>query len=515
MDLNLRQQTIRYMKAILSTSFTQEETMEMIVPDALPDILRIVDTNANVLMRSKEAETDRVSVAGQASVTVIYCPDGVSGVRKMDVNIPFTAVSSDAGITSACKITAKAALGSISSEMINPRKILVKLELLIEIACFKEEELVLFGEQAQNDDAICVELLDADSSVNVPVGVREKTFVITDEYALPNSSPPVGEILRAGVTVSADDVKSVGNKLIFRGHAQIIVLYRPQSGGDITSAEFSSDFSQILELDQAGEDMKYDLTFMLTGVYVDKADMSQLADVRTVTAEMHIVAQCIAVSSVHFSYIADTYSNRFDLDTETDHIQFTHQENELQSREMFRDALETASTVRTVISVAVHTGLPKYGQEDGKLQIETPVFVSVLYVSDDGRLLSTSKQFASRTSIEGRPDSVFRISAECGREVYATSTGSGVDIRLAIDYNIKILSQKLITPILKIAYNQDAPLDLSDKPSLMVYRVKNGDTMWNLAKEHRSTTDLINKANSLQENDHLIIGQLLVIPKMR
>ncbi len=133
MDLNLRQQTIRYMKVILSTSFTQEETMEMIVPDALPDILRIVDTNANVLMRSKEAETDRVSVTGQANVTVIYCPDGVSGVRKMDVNIPFTAASSGSGITSGCKISAKAALTSISSEMINPRKILVKLELLTKL----------------------------------------------------------------------------------------------------------------------------------------------------------------------------------------------------------------------------------------------------------------------------------------------------------------------------------------------------------------------------------------------
>ena len=90
-----------------------------------------------------------------------------------------------------------------------------------------------------------------------------------------------------------------------------------------------------------------------------------------------------------------------------------------------------------------------------------------------------------------------------------------MEVRLAIDYSIMLLSPKEVRPILRISYNQDAPLDLSDKPSLMVYRVKKGDTMWNLAKAYRSTTDLINRANNLPENEHLIIGQLLVIPKIR
>ena len=91
-----------------------------------------------------------------------------------------------------------------------------------------------------------------------------------------------------------------------------------------------------------------------------------MAEVRTVTAEMHIVAQCVAVSSVHFSYIADTYSNRFALETESEDVQFTDRENELQSREMFRDSLETATPVRSVVSITVHTGLPMHMQEGRK-----------------------------------------------------------------------------------------------------------------------------------------------------
>jgi hypothetical protein len=62
-------------------------------------------------------------------------------------------------------------------------------------------------------------------------------------------------------------------------------------------------------------------------------------------------------------------------------------------------------------------------QEGEKLQIETPVFVSVLYLSDDGRIFIVVKTFTSKASVEGRPGSSFRVSAECGREVYATPSG--------------------------------------------------------------------------------------------
>ena len=63
MDMNLNKENINYVKMIYSASFTHEETMELIVPDAQPDILEILDTDAVVLLRSKEADTGRVVIS--------------------------------------------------------------------------------------------------------------------------------------------------------------------------------------------------------------------------------------------------------------------------------------------------------------------------------------------------------------------------------------------------------------------------------------------------------------------
>ena len=55
MELELDRTQLNGYEALLDTTLFQEETLEMIVPDACPDILRVVETDGKVLLRSKEA----------------------------------------------------------------------------------------------------------------------------------------------------------------------------------------------------------------------------------------------------------------------------------------------------------------------------------------------------------------------------------------------------------------------------------------------------------------------------
>lgn len=78
MDLNLKQEEIRYIKAVYRNTLVKEETAEVVVPDSLPDIMRIIDADAVALLRSKEADGGRVTITGIVNVSVIYIPDGVA-----------------------------------------------------------------------------------------------------------------------------------------------------------------------------------------------------------------------------------------------------------------------------------------------------------------------------------------------------------------------------------------------------------------------------------------------------
>ncbi len=63
----------------MDTTLLREETLEMIVPDACPDILRVAETDGKVLLTRKEAMDGRVELAGIFKLSVLYVPDGESG----------------------------------------------------------------------------------------------------------------------------------------------------------------------------------------------------------------------------------------------------------------------------------------------------------------------------------------------------------------------------------------------------------------------------------------------------
>ena len=66
MELECKTTHLTCYDTVLDTTLYQEETLESIVPDACPDILRIVDTEAVVCLKSKEAQEGRIEVAGTA-----------------------------------------------------------------------------------------------------------------------------------------------------------------------------------------------------------------------------------------------------------------------------------------------------------------------------------------------------------------------------------------------------------------------------------------------------------------
>jgi len=57
------------------------------------------------------------------------------------------------------------------------------------------------------------------------------------------------------------------------------------------------------------------------------------------------------------------------------------------------------------------------------------------------------------------------------------------------------------------------PIDPATRPSLLIYLVQSGDTLWKIARRYQTTVESLVKANQITSPDSLSIGQKLVIPK--
>lgn len=513
MDIYLNKEKINYVKNVLNTSLPNEETMEMIVPDALPDILRIVDTDAIVYLRSKATDNGRVSVSGVAAATVLYAPEGESGVRKMELEIPFTTSANDPELTQNTRVTASVSVVSADASMINPRKIIVRVELLTDIGCYNDADFLISSGMDDDNDA-GIEMMTDNCDIFTTTGVKEKTFVISDELSVPGSNPPVGEILKFRVNITPEDTKIVGSKLILRGNSNVSLLYNPVGGGEMAKADFSAEFSQIVELDTPVGEGSFNIILMLTNAYFDAEQSPHNPDGRMVIMEVHAVAQCVASERKQIAYISDLYSTKFMLEQETTDYIFDSKSN-MKANAVFHGVMETPSNVSRVIMLNVHTGSVSQETNQNSMLLRCPLYVNAVYASDDGRIMSSMRQYEIESNAEIGANSKCSATANCGKDVYGVAVGSGIELRVPVEFNIAEINQKQIRTLSNLSYNEAEPLDYSKSPSLIVYRTAKGDTLWKLAKKHHSTSKLILSANGIEKEENVGAGQLLIIPKKR
>ena len=511
MDIYLSKEKITHVKSVLNTSIASEETMEMIVPDALPDILRIVDADATVFLRSKSTDPGRVTVMGVAAATVIYSGEDESGIYKMELEIPFSAAASEGEILASSKVTANVTVSSADASMINPRKIIVRINLITNVSCYNDSELSVASGMDEDNDAE-IELMTDISEIDTTTGVKEKTFVISDELNVPNSNPPISEIMKYKVNLVPEDTKVVGSKLILRGNAYVSLLYKTTEN-ELSRLEFNTEFSQIMELDDAGGECGNTFILMLTNAYFDAEPSAHNPEGRNIIMEVHAVAQCILSEKKRLSYISDMYSTKYMLEQTTEDYSFDGSSS-LTAGTVVHGVLETPSNVSHVIGINVHAGEVTMMPQDSVMAMQCKLTVNALYVADDGQVMSVSNEYEALSSAEADANVQVVATASCGKDIYGVATSGGIELRIPVDFNMMLLSSIQIRTLSGLSFDETDPIDNSKAPSLVVYRAGQGDTLWNLAKNNRSTARLILEANGLDHEDNFA-GQLLIIPKKR
>ena len=186
MELALNRDHLSCYDTVLDATVLHEETMEMIVPDACPDILRIVDTAGTVCLKSKEAQEGRVEISGTVRCAVLYLPDGETGVRLIEVNIPFFCSADGTGVAPGCGVVAVPSVQAAETRSINPRKVLVRVNLAVAVRAYRSVDTA-FCTGAEDDSA--VEQLRESRSAYMVACVQEKPFTFSDDLTISGSRP--------------------------------------------------------------------------------------------------------------------------------------------------------------------------------------------------------------------------------------------------------------------------------------------------------------------------------------
>ncbi len=496
MELKFQKSACQYLQNILREVRNQEQTQEIRLSDGMPDIGRILGSWGQVILRSKEWQTDAVSFSGGIMIWVLYAPEDGTDPRCVESWIPFQMEWEIPSGTREGDIRITPLLRFVDARSVSARKLMVRagVAALGEAMVSSTAELPT-AEDLDED----IQLLKTSYPVRLVKEAGEKTFQLDEDLTLPASCPMAEKLLAYTVNPEVTEMRVSGKRLIFKGNGNLHVLYRGEDG-KVYGWDFELPFSQLANLEESyEEDPQGNLVLTCTGLEL------------TLDEEGHFRVKCglVAQYSVNcrrmVHAVQDAYSPIREVVTLSENMELpaileTRQENIYGEQTIPQNA-------GRIVDVSFLPDYPRQRRMGENVEFELPGQFQVLYYGEDGSLQSASPRW----------EGIFRMNADENSRVYATvqpgsrgqvfQSNGQILLKPEIILGLETQSQQGIPIVTGLELGAEREAD-PNRPSLILRRAGNGG-LWYIAKNVGTTVDAIREANGLTgeptENQMLLI----------
>lgn len=498
MELGLQFEEILCWEERSAVTATREESLETVIPEYCPAVARIVAAAGKLCIGEKLVGDGRCTVSGSVRVTILYTSEEAAGLRSLTVHVPFSCPLEDRGLEGCRLLWASGRVLLAEATVITSRKLYIKVLPEITVMPYYEgkRRLCCGTEPEPTVRRRCSPLM-----LPLLCAAAEKECSVTGQSINITEDPPE-DLLLYRVVPSVHTVQRLGNKLMVKGELWLCAVYRSEDRC-LHRWEEAVDFSQIVDVSELPEDAEYVLTPQLV-----ESDMRLLrGEGGTSFGVTARLSMCIcAYRSSMVETIADLYSTRY-----------------------------TTALAQRKVTVPVRVP-PRTVREEAHLQLEfdgPPSFIcltdwecSNVTVTADERgqtLRSTLHLHILYLDENGTPVAITRsveVSAatgECGGMVVAHCArpilqcgGSTVRIAVPVVFTIAGSSEKEVSVITGVELTEE---ERGNVPSLILRRIREGETLWDIAKQYRTDEEVIRSANHFE--DDAVPQGLLLIPKLR
>lgn len=512
MELNLTKSNMDCYNLDFKTTTRQEESTETIVPDNCADISRIVNVSGVTFIRNKDIQNGKVNINGSVKAKVVLIPEGEEAVTTcLDATIPFTAVVENPGIFMESSIVVKCAVEAMEATMANPRKVSVKATVTMSVEVYNKTMCTLCT-GVEDAEAYGIQSRLNGYSINVPIAVKEKSFVLSDDLEISSGNPPVNEIYKTNVGLIVSESKLIGNKVVFKGIADIRVLYAA-GDGMLNSAVFQIPFSQLMELENAQEEDQCAVTLTLTGCEIEPEN--ELSDEsNSLTMTLNIVAQAVAVRGQTIELVSDLYSTSYDAVTESSSYEFNCLLDTHTVHENHREVVVPGEQAAAVIDTSIWLSSVEVSQQESMAELTAAGAAYILYANQDNELFGILKSFTVKCRTELADNSKCYAAAQLAGDVSASCAGGDIELRFGVDFTVDSYAKCVANGVSAVTLDME-PKEAVNSPSVVLRVVEGSEALWDIARSYNTSVKEIMKVNAIDSETDLVRGSVLLIPRLR
>lgn len=480
---------------------------DVIVPDIKPDVLTAVKVSGNVCIYKKEVLDGKIRLDGCIQTYIMYIADNETGdLRGINTSLDFTQVidvdNCRAGMDLGCKLKIK----SIEANVLNSRKLALKVLIDAEIKVFSNSNIDVIKEINSN---CCLQKLSNTIDVNSLVG-----YGTTKAYAKETISideiDNLAEILKVDMDLINRDTKISYNKVLVKTDARVRIMYLTEDNR-VNTAESLIPVMGFVDIPNISEQNLCDTEYELKNLVVKPNSQEE----HSIYIEAEIELTCSAFEIKSIEVIEDLYGLE-------EQLTFSRkQANTMCNKNAFKDVL----TIKEKISASEIMGnriydasiTPRINNQKvlaDRIMYDGEVSVNILFAQDmtnriENKMVNIPFNFSINIP-DINDNSNIDLNIDIINQNFVIMPDGYIDTQIDMEFRVNVSNFRNINIIDEIE-TQD--LESQDQYSMVIYFVKPGDTLWDIAKKFRSTVEDIARVNDIENVNYIQVGRQLFIPR--
>ncbi len=477
---------------------------DCVIPDIKPDILKEINTSGIVCVYRKEILEGKVKIDGNINTYTIYLADDENNnIRSINFNLDFSQVIAVDRTMPDMDVKVDIKLKNIECKILNERKISITAFLEADIKVISNENVDIIDEVKLAD----IQTLEDNLKISSSVGTGSVRAYAKDTLII-DTIDNLAEIMKTEANIINKDIKLSYNKVLAKADLEIKILYLTDDNR-INSVEGKIPIMGFIDMPDISEENICETNYEIKNIVIKPNAVEE----HSIYVEAEIEITCDVYKQKEIKVIQDMYSPKTNISFTKKQLQVVENKESVRNICNIRENQQVPEiNGNKIYDASVNIEIEKQTLLNDKVMYEGEIEITYIFSTDNGlESKRTRIPFSFEQDFQGvNKQSNIETKVEIENQEFIVSSDENIDVKIDILFTTFLIRNANINVIDDINEEENKNQATS---SLVIYFVKNGDTLWKIAKKFSSTVNEIEKVNGIQNENELEFGKQIFIPR--
>lgn len=479
----------------------------IIVPDVKPDIVKPVDCSGNICIYKKEVTNGKIKIDGTIDCSIIYLVDNENEiVRGLNSNIDFSEYIDIENSVEQADVDINIILKQMECDVLNGRKVNLKATLEITSRIYSNEKINITKDIKGCTD---IQKLEKVIQLNSLIGKNSCKAYAKDNIILENNEKLI-EVLKTDIEIINKEFKISYNKILAKSDVNIKILYLTENN-EIKAIDKLIPVMGFIDMENITENNICDVKHSVKNIIVKPNNSED----NSIYVEVETEINCFSYETKDIELLQDLYSPVKNISYKEKTIKAMMGLQTINDVITINEKINNSGNfANKIYSSSMNVQINSIKILENRAIYEGEIIENILYESNSAEKVEKREiRFPLNQEvslIDKITEENLDIEIESRNNTVTIETDGNISVNLEINIKTKMFKSIDINILDEVEENE---IENNNSYSIIIYFIKKGDTLWNIAKRYKSTIESIKKINKIDDEEKLEIGRALFVPR--